>query len=295
MAFPWMAAATAANSATNIGLSLMGDDDDNSKVGREIAYRNEQLQREFAQNGVQWRVADAERAGIHPLYALGSSGASFSPVNYIPGESRGENKSQRVLRSISNAGQDITRAVYSTSPQEKRDRMMFDLQYEHQKMQNLLLKSQLDRLAQANMPAMSFSALPNHMLSGQGNSSPTSGGPVVEVPSVKTHSQPGRYGQQAGYVDDYQLVRNPLGYAIAPGKDIKQAIEDTRIPEMMWNWRNLVKPVFKGLPAPDPRDYPLPTGYNSWKWVPRLQEFRPANVWKPDMEGYRRASRKYRR
>lgn len=37
------------------------------------------LQREFAQHGIQWRVEDARRAGLHPLYALSGAGATYSP------------------------------------------------------------------------------------------------------------------------------------------------------------------------------------------------------------------------
>lgn len=42
--------------------------------------RQEDFQREFAQMGVRWRVADAKAAGLHPLAALGTSGASATPV-----------------------------------------------------------------------------------------------------------------------------------------------------------------------------------------------------------------------
>lgn len=46
---------------------------------REQQTRNEQLQREFAQHGIAWRVEDARQAGVHPMYALGGGGAAFSP------------------------------------------------------------------------------------------------------------------------------------------------------------------------------------------------------------------------
>jgi len=38
------------------------------------------LQKEFAQNGIQWKVEDALKAGVHPLYALGANTMSYSPV-----------------------------------------------------------------------------------------------------------------------------------------------------------------------------------------------------------------------
>ena len=42
---------------------------------------NAALQREFAQNGIRWKVADAEAAGIHPLYALGAQTSPASPLS----------------------------------------------------------------------------------------------------------------------------------------------------------------------------------------------------------------------
>lgn len=36
--------------------------------------------RDFAQNSIQWRVRDAEKAGIHPLYALGAPTMSSFPM-----------------------------------------------------------------------------------------------------------------------------------------------------------------------------------------------------------------------
>lgn len=43
--------------------------------------REEKRQREFAQNSVTWRVADAKRAGIHPLAALGMSPNQAYPIS----------------------------------------------------------------------------------------------------------------------------------------------------------------------------------------------------------------------
>jgi len=49
------------------------------KSQREANESNERLQREFAQNGIRWKVEDAKAAGLHPLFALGGSGATFTP------------------------------------------------------------------------------------------------------------------------------------------------------------------------------------------------------------------------
>lgn len=53
----------------------------NASASKSAAREQARLQREFAQNGIQWRVADAKKAGIHPLYALGANTATYTPVS----------------------------------------------------------------------------------------------------------------------------------------------------------------------------------------------------------------------
>lgn len=79
-----------------------------------IAQQNMQLQRDFAQQGIRWKVDDAKAAGIHPLYALGANTTSFSPVSISGGSS--SNWSD----TLGNMGQDISRAVNSTRTQGER-------------------------------------------------------------------------------------------------------------------------------------------------------------------------------
>lgn len=66
------------------GASLLGG----ALSSRGQARANEQnaaLQREFAQYGIRWKVADAKAAGLHPLYAIGavspSAQASYSSTD----------------------------------------------------------------------------------------------------------------------------------------------------------------------------------------------------------------------
>lgn len=61
-------------------------------AANNIAFQKEQAelerarQKEFAQMGIQWRVADAKAAGVHPLAALGASGAASSPITVSGGD-----------------------------------------------------------------------------------------------------------------------------------------------------------------------------------------------------------------
>lgn len=79
--------------------------------------RDRALQYDFAQQGVQWRAADALAAGIHPIYALGSSGASYSPSAISLGTARVDPETM----DLGSMGQDISRAISATKSQTDRD------------------------------------------------------------------------------------------------------------------------------------------------------------------------------
>lgn len=79
------------------------------------ANANYAAQKEFAQNGIRWRVEDAKRAGIHPLYALGASTGSFSPVQGYGGD-------YGISDAFANFGQGINRAAQAKMTREERER-----------------------------------------------------------------------------------------------------------------------------------------------------------------------------
>lgn len=112
-------------------------------------------QKEFAQNGIKWRADDAKRAGIHPIYALGASTPSYSPqsVSFAADNSLGN--------ALSNAGQDIGRAINATRTAPERDaafsKSVQQLQLEGMGLDNQIkqatLASSIQRLrANANPP-----------------------------------------------------------------------------------------------------------------------------------------------
>lgn len=65
---------------------------------KKIAQQQMALQREFAQNSVQWRVKDAQAANIHPLAALGMQPMSYTPVTV--GDQNWADIGQNLGRSI---------------------------------------------------------------------------------------------------------------------------------------------------------------------------------------------------
>lgn len=62
-------------------MSNSNEKDNDRAMQREIAQKNLEQQREFAQQGIRWKVADAKAAGLHPLAALGAQTSSFSPIS----------------------------------------------------------------------------------------------------------------------------------------------------------------------------------------------------------------------
>lgn len=107
---PWGAIGGAAIGAVG---SLIGGAINNHNANAQAALQY-QHQKEFAQNGVRWKVADAQAAGIHPLAALGAQTFSYNPV--AVGSSDGG-----VSEALGRMGQGISRAVQAKQLQEERD------------------------------------------------------------------------------------------------------------------------------------------------------------------------------
>lgn len=82
-----------------------------------LSEKNIAMQKEFAQNGIQWRVADAEKAGLSPLAAVGAAEPGYSPVmSVFPNlPSRGWTESAHAM------GQALDRATAAGESQADRD------------------------------------------------------------------------------------------------------------------------------------------------------------------------------
>lgn len=101
---------------------------------REQSERSEALQREFAQHGVRWRVEDAKAAGLHPLFALGGAGASYSPGAISIGGGDGPQGSS-LGANIAAMGQDVAGAIRAQETPEQAQARALQLD---------LLRSQID-------------------------------------------------------------------------------------------------------------------------------------------------------
>lgn len=100
-----------AGSLIGAGGNLLG-----GLLGSREASKNRAAQKEFAQFGIRWRVADAKAAGLHPLYALGAQVPSFSPVH------------SEAPAQLAEMGQNIGRAVQAQMTAREKVRAALELQ-----------------------------------------------------------------------------------------------------------------------------------------------------------------------
>lgn len=139
------------------------------------AAQNLKQQREFAQKGIRWRVADAKAAGLHPLYALGAQTHSFQPITVQ--DSLGP--------ALSAAGQDISRAMYQSASAGDRAaaKVQAALQTENMGLQNDLLRAQIAKLqgGQVSPPIPNvgvYDAKPPEVLNSRPGASHITAGPA---------------------------------------------------------------------------------------------------------------------
>lgn len=251
--------------ALGSGLGGMLDAKSQQEYEREMAERNINLQREFAQNGIRWKVEDAVKAGLHPLYALGASTQSFSPV------SAGSN-SLEPMDHLANMGQDITRAVASTRTAEERQMAGLQLQsarldIEGKALDNQIRASQLQKMA-ATGPAVPSNQ--DNFVPGQGNS-----GKLMNVQPVKRgQSQPGALHQEAGWRQHVSQARTKTGLMPVIPDSLSESLEDDTAGHLLWTWRNRVMPNFGGKDSMPPLSQ-LPRGFGHWGWSHKSQEWQP--------------------
>lgn len=244
-----------------------------SEAQEDANNSNYYMQKEFAKNGIRWKVEDAKAAGIHPLAALGAQVSSPS-ASYVGDTS--------LATGVAGAGQDISRAIHSTRSQPERIsshvKSMQDLQVEGAKLENQgkalnnqMLASQIAKVNHAPNPPLPSGRPLNGGLSGQQPD-------VVYNPLERVKSQSGNIAKEVGEVPDYQLVRTRTGgLSILPSIDAKNRMEDQLIPEFGWAIRNQLLPFLNvKMPYVDPRQHPLPKGYSRWKWNANRMEYQPS-------------------
>lgn len=218
--------------------------------------QNIKMQKQFAKNAIQWKVKDASKAGIHPLYALGANTVSFSPST-VGSTALGE--------GIANAGQNIGRAVASgLSSNERTSGILEKLAIERAQLENTKLASEIALINQPGTPPPPITE--TAVIPGQGNS-------VKTVPhEVTAVAGP---GITAGAPADTTLYQAGSGYR--PGmSEIYAEGAGESIPGMMaWAADNFITPFLTADHAHKQQLPKLPDD-QYWQWHPLLFKYVPA-------------------
>lgn len=239
------------------------------------AAQDREMQREFAQNGVRWKVDDARAAGIHPLAALGAQTHSFSPINV------GLQADHSMGNAVAQMGQDISRGINATRTSEERTdavtKTAQDLQLKRMGLENALLASQIAKINQPGSPPPFPGGTP--FTSPKNAKAGLDPDLIKEKPMERTPGDPERLHNEPGAITDSGFSRTAKGWAPVPSKDTQERIEDNMISSLTWALRNQMVPSF-GAFSKNQVPFPAPEG-KEWFYHPIRQEYRLRKVEQP--------------
>jgi len=231
----------------------------------KIAKQNIQLQKDFAQQGIRWKVEDAKAAGLHPLAALGAQTHSFSPIS-VGGNDIGT--------GLAAAGQDISRGINATRTAGERldayGKTIQDLNIQRMGLENQLLGAQIAKINQAGSPPPMPTPGDRMLIEGQGNS------PLVKVePLEQTSVAPGQPSMEAGANPEAGYARTRHGWTPVRSKAFQDRSEEDLLASIQWSIRNRLAPAL-GQYYP-PQNVPMDKG-DYWHYNPITGEYQ---IWKP--------------
>lgn len=268
----------------SLASSLLGKSsaDSANKAAQANAARQEQLQKDFAQQGIRWKVADAKAAGIHPLYALGANTVSYSPVSV--------GQTSTDFSGLAKAGQDIGRAIDQTrSPGERQGALQTTfaaVQLEGAKLDNDIKRAELASKLATNAtrgPAMPPTA-PSHW-DGQGEAIKLDGN-NIKLETKRDVSDPNQPAYVAGTGPGTMFYKNATGgYSPIMPPELAESFESDWMGGLDWQIRNRFVPSFNpdGVYRPA---IPVAPGYKlEWdglrqEWLPVAKSRRrPTGMW----------------
>lgn len=207
-----------------------------NKQAEANALRQEALQKEFAQSGIQWKVQDAEKAGIHPLYALGANTVSYSPSTIGPTPNN--------FDFLGSAGQNIGRAIQAGQSNPARIQALqltaAQLQNEGLQLDNDLKRTQLVSAANLASQPGTGPGLPTLLtqsaMPGQGNS-PQIDGPSMDVSKKISPTMAAKH-IEAGGNPELLLGKTKTGWAPQIPQSLSESFEQDNIGYWQWFIRN---------------------------------------------------------
>ena len=207
-------AATAAGAAAVAGgFGIFGNiiaGEYNKKANEKYLAEQAKLQKEFAQNSIQWKMQDAAKAGINPYYAIGAPSMSYQPMQDF-------NSEDSLGQGIQNLGATINESILS---------------YQTQKLQNKLLQKQIESQDLENkakelaigQEAGLFNISPVYDSLGRRYAGLTQRGKFVEERLGEADGLLGFYNQLKASSASYDYVKSQLRPGEYVGFDMKTSM-----------------------------------------------------------------------
>lgn len=222
----------------------------------KAAKRQEALQREFAQNAIQWKAADAEKAGISKVFAMGAPTVSYSPVS--TGDS-----------GISAAGAALGKGI---------DGQLGNLSTTSGKITGIQQQMATAQLTGLNLDNDIKRA---ELLSKQAIASQPGAGGVLDHATttgpdgikIKKEMAPSGFGtgnKSFGVSPEVDMWRTKFGYAPEVPQELGEAQESQPLSAAQWFIRNKILPSFSTAARTFP--YPAPAG-SYWRFNPVFGEY----------------------
>lgn len=239
-------------------------------------------QKEFAQNGIRWKVADAKAAGLHPLAALGALTASYSPSAVI-----GDSPDYSFLKDM---GQGIDRAMYAKATRQERaereqkENALFNEELKGKQLQNQETETRIQSMkwdmamelarnaaqsarTQQQVPAMPSLAPDGSLMPGQFDA--TSPGDIIKTkPAEIVMNDPATPAAEAGASPEIRYFRtSDGGYSIARSEAYADSTDDDLAGQLSWELRNrLPATAWDSSSAAPPASYLPDRGRGGWAW-----------------------------
>ncbi|WP_304022971.1 hypothetical protein [Desulfovibrio piger] len=283
--------AGAVGSVVGGGLGLIGSANSQANAAA-INKFNYEAQKEFAQNSIRWRVADAKAAGLHPLAALGAQASGYTPSAAI-----GDSPDFSFLQDV---GQNIGRAIDAKRTnrerleQERKQNLLFNEELKGRQLQNQETQTRIDSMkwdmamqaarnaeqsvrTQQQVPAMPSLAPDGRTMPGQGDA--TSSSLFKVKPPELAISHPQTPAAEAGTHPEIRYFRtSDGGYSMARSEAYADSTDDDTAGMLSWELRNRVPAIFWDSSSSAPPNSYLPDGgAGAWGWSynPLLQAYYP--------------------
>lgn len=259
--------------------SLLGGKfaNDGAEANRQADY---EAQKEFAQHGLRWKVADAKAAGLHPLAAINGAGASFSPSGYTVGDSGVSGAAAGIGDALTQMGQNTKRAQNATATQHERE--LADLSLERARLSNRLLEAQItsewaSTMGQPGNPPMPRAVNPSARAAAivSRGTSPTAGrsGLMQTDPSVAISSAASDHSVEAATTPgwkDFPISKN-ISLRL-PSQAASESLE--QMGPLAGPGAALAAAFDKGFNGTKKPETELPPGYR-WSWSILSQSWKP--------------------